>query len=211
MNDFDIDVCGDDLISLRTDGPAESRSLTTRLRAGDWLEVVAGIDSVVVQFDASRIDVSDAVAWLREVRSIDAFEPESLPLVEIPVHYGGDAGPDLTRICDELGMTREEFIALHADREYTVDLLGFTPGFAYVGGLDERLDVPRLGEPRLHVAAGSIGIAGGRSGIYALPGPGGWPLIGRTSLTLFDPDAREPFLLRAGTRVRFLAIDGADA
>lgn len=211
MRDTTIDVCGDDLISLATDGPGQSQRLARRLRAGDWLEVVPGVDSVVVQFDAARIDVADAVGWLEQVRSIDESEPQDMPLVEIAVAYGGNAGKDFERLCDELGMTRDEFIGLHTGREYAVDMLGFTPGFAYVGGLDARLDVPRLAEPRQQVAAGSIGIAGGRTGIYALPGPGGWPLIGRTPTTLFDADADEPFLLSAGTRIRFVALDEADA
>ena len=206
-----IDVCGDDLISLPTDGPDHSQRLAARLRAGDWLEVVPGIDCVVVQFDAARVDVADAIEWLEQVRSVDAPEPRDMPLVEIAIAYGGDAGPDLERICDELGLTRDEFIAIHTGAEYSVDMLGFTPGFAYVGGLDARLDVPRLAEPRQHVAAGSIGIAGGRTGIYALPGPGGWPLVGRTSTKLFDACADEPFLLSAGTRVRFVADDGDEA
>ena len=128
-------------------------------------------------------------------------------LVEIPVCYGGAYGPDLGDISEQLGLSRDEIIALHSSREYRVDMLGFTPGFAFIGGLDDALNVPRRGEPRVRLEAGSIGIAGGRTGIYTLAGPGGWPLIGRTPMKLFDAHAEEPFGLRAGMRVRFTPIN----
>ena len=127
-------------------------------------------------------------------------------LVEIPVVYGGDFGPDLEELCDQVGMTPDEFIALHTGSEYTVDMVGFTPGFAFVGGLDERLRIPRRKEPRLRVEAGSVGIAAGRTGLYAMASPGGWNIIGRTAAKLFDADAEDPFVLRTGTRVRFKAV-----
>ena len=111
----------------------------------------------------------------------------------------------------QTGLLQKELIALHTGQEYRVDMLGFTPGFAYIGGLDAALDVPRLPQPRMHVAAGSIGIADGRTGVYALPGPGGWPIIGRTSLTLFDALSDQPFLLQAGYRVRFTAVQRLEA
>lgn len=209
MSEPDLFVCGDDLISVRVDDPQLAERRASALRQdGNWLEVVAGIDSVVVQFDAARFDVVDAVDSLRDAlrRDVD-IQALEMPLIEIPVAYGGDDGPDFERLCDELELSRDEFIVLHTRDEYRVDMLGFTPGFAYIGGLDEKLDVPRLAEPRTHVAAGSIGIAGGRTGVYALSGPGGWPLIGRTPLVLFDADDETPFLLAPGTRVRFRAVD----
>ena len=107
-------------------------------------------------------------------------------------------------------MDGDELIAVHTSLEHRVDLIGFTPGFAYVSGLDEHLNVPRLSDPRQHVAAGSIGIAAGLTGLYALAGPGGWPLLGQTPVALYDPDRDEPFLLQIGMRVRFKAIDDID-
>jgi len=104
-------------------------------------------------------------------------------------------------------MTADELVALHTGREYRVDMLGFTPGFAFIGGLDDALNVPRRSEPRVRLEPGSVGIAGGRTGIYTLPGPGGWSIIGRTPVRLFDPASSEPFRLQAGMRVRFRAID----
>lgn len=205
MSEREVTACGDDLLLIRTGSTAESARIATALRNdGDWLEVVPGIADVVVRFDAAAVDAGTArdrlaAALCRKMPTACA----KAACIEIPVIYGGEGGPDLESICRQAGLSRDEFIALHTARDYTVDLLGFTPGFAYVGGLDRRLDVPRLEEPRSHVAAGSIGVAGGRTGIYALAGPGGWPLIGRTTKTLFDPRAEEPFLLQAGMRVRF--------
>ena len=127
--------------------------------------------------------------------------------IELPVCYGGEFGPDLAAVCATLGVDPERFVALHTGGEHRVELIGFTPGFAYVGGFDTAAEVSRLAEPRLRVEAGSIGIAGGRSGVYALAGPGGWPLVGRTPVKLFDPQADDPFRLRHGLRIRFRAIE----
>ena len=119
----------------------------------------------------------------------------------------GDEGPDLEALCKELGMSKAELVSLHTGTEYRVDMVGFTPGFAFIGGLDERLNVPRRKEPRQRVAAGSVGIADGRSGLYALASPGGWTLIGRTPFPLFDPQADNPFPVQAGMRIRFTAVE----
>lgn len=199
------EIVADDLIAIDADGVLEAQQIAGQLRGTkSWREVVAGIDSIVVQFDAARTDAATALAMLNaELAEIPASGDVDAGIVEIPVIYGNEDGPDLDGICELLEMTRDEFVALHCRDEYPVEMLGFTPGFAYVGGLDERLDVPRRPHPRQYVPQGSIGIAGGRTGIYALPGPGGWPLIGRTPEPLFDPGAADPFRLQPGTRVRF--------
>lgn len=198
----------DDLLSVSVSGAREAQALADHLRStGAWLEVVAGIDSVVVRFDAAAVDAGAADALL-----CDALQAEIPPLavstelLEIPVVYGGDDGPDLEALCETIGMSEDEFVELHTGREYRVDMIGFTPGFAFIGGLDERLSVPRRTEPRQRVEAGSIGIADGRTGIYALPSPGGWTLVGRTPETLFDAQSQDPFRIRAGMRVRFVPI-----
>jgi KipI family sensor histidine kinase inhibitor len=202
-----IRCCGDDLLSIAVAEPAACQQLAYRLRdSGNWLECVAGIDSVVVQFDATRFGLSEARRLI--YKELEVPFSNSIPLgelLEVPVRYGGEYGPDLDDLCEQLDLSTDEIIALHTGREYRVDMLGFTPGFAYIGGLDDVLNVPRLSQPRMHVPAGSIGIADGRTGVYALPGPGGWPIIGRTALSLFDPLSDQPFLLRAGSRVRFVA------
>lgn len=213
LNTRRIFVCGDDLITIAADNPFAAQQLAEFLRtSGGWRDAVAGINSVVVQFDAASIDVQAAMQKLEGVcDQVFVLDDSDTALVEIPIMYGGESGPDFDALCDQLGLTHDEFIALHTRDERRVDMLGFTPGFAYVGGPDETLNVARLAEPRLQVAAGSIGIAGGRTGIYALQGPGGWPLIGRTPLKLFDAHADDPFLLHAGTRVQFKAIDECEA
>ena len=199
---------GDDLISVAVADPAAAQALAAGLRAsGLWIEAVAGIDSVVVRFDIAVLSQDAAREQLAGLMATDFERAEkSSTLVEIPIMYGGEAGPDLPAVCETLGLTQQEFIALHSG-EYTVDMLGFIPGFAYIGGLDARLEIDRLPQPRQFVPAGSVGIAGGRTGLYALPGPGGWPLIGRTSCTLFDAQSDQPFVLDAGMRVLFTAVD----
>ena len=204
--------CGDDSYSIAAESPAAAQALAAALRkGGQWLEVVPGIASVLVRYDAARMDSAAAEAAIADALAEKPapLEP-SQALLEIPVVYGGECGPDLDELSATTGLTAEEIIALHAGREYRVEMLGFTPGFAFIGGLDERLRVPRREEPRQHVAAGSIGIADGRTGIYAMASPGGWTLIGRTPTRLFDPHASEPFLLEPGMRVRFRAIEAAE-
>ena len=199
---------GDDLISVSVADPKKAQALATTLREdGYWLEAVAGIDSVVVRFDSAVIARADAEKRLdNALDNIPLIMTTNERVIEIPVVYGGECGPDLEFVCEKLGLTREEFIALHCG-EYTVDMLGFTPGFAYIGGLDKGLYIERLPEPRQHIPAGSVGIAGGRTGLYSLPGPGGWPLIGRTSKPLFDAAADHPFTLSAGATVIFTAVE----
>jgi len=199
---------GDDLISVSVAGPGKAQALAAALRdSGYWLEAVGGIDSVVVRFDIANLTRADAESRLSSaLENVPPFAARNEAIIEIPVVYGGDCGPDLEFVCEKLGLMRDEVIAMHCG-EYTVDMLGFTPGFAYIGGLDERLFIERLPEPRQYIPAGSVGIAGGRTGLYSLPGPGGWPLIGRTAKPLFDAAADEPFTLSAGATVVFTAVD----
>ncbi|MBK9337518.1 MAG: 5-oxoprolinase subunit PxpB [Lewinellaceae bacterium] len=126
--------------------------------------------------------------------------------VEIPVCYDSAFAPDLEALAARAGLTAAEVVALHTDRVYRVYLIGFLPGFAYMGAVDTRLAAPRLARPRGRVPTGSVGIAGAQTGIYPLESPGGWNLIGRTPLRLFDPQRPEPVLLQPGDQVRFRAI-----
>lgn len=139
----------DDLISLSVGSPPEAQALAAHLREGEaWLEVVAGIDSVVVRFDASVIDTRKARQRIDDLLAggIPAL-PSEEGLLEIPVVYGGEYGPDLEDVCRELDLSADELVALHTGTDYRIDMVGFTPGFAFVGGLDERLRVPRRKEP----------------------------------------------------------------
>ncbi|MDU3078398.1 MAG: 5-oxoprolinase subunit PxpB, partial [Mixta calida] len=133
----------------------------------------------------------------------EAAVPESRE-VAIPVVYGGEAGPDLDVVARHCQMTPQQVVEAHAAVLYDVYFIGFQPGFPYLGGLDSRLHTPRRDEPRVQVPAGSVGIGGSQTGIYPLASPGGWQLLGRTTLPLFDPQQQPPTLLRPGDRVRFV-------
>lgn len=126
--------------------------------------------------------------------------------VEIPVCYGGEFGPDLAFVARHAKLLPEEVITRHTAPDYLVHMIGFAPGFPYLGGLDARLAAPRKAQPRQLVPAGAVGIAGPQTGIYSLPTPGGWQLIGRTPLRLFNPEWAQPSRLQAGQHLRFVAI-----
>lgn len=130
-----------------------------------------------------------------------SIEPRT---VEIPVVYGGEDGPDLEQVAALNGHTAEEVIAIHSGAEYLVHFLGFSPGFPYLGGMPESIATPRLETPRRRVPAGSVAIGGRQTGVYPMASPGGWRIIGRTPLRLFDPEADPPALLRMGDHVRFV-------
>jgi KipI family sensor histidine kinase inhibitor len=207
-----IHACGDDLVAVECEDTRSAQALADHLRSsGEWRECVAGIASCVAQFDLATVGAEEAAERLRDaLQSVPAARDAAAELVEVPVCYGGDHGPDLDDVCALLGMDRDTFIEYHTGSDYPVDMLGFTPGFAFIGGFDEARDVPRRPQPRVRLAAGSIGIAGGRTGIYTLAGPGGWQIVGRTPSMLFDAGAAQPFKLRAGMRVRFIAIDASE-
>jgi KipI family sensor histidine kinase inhibitor len=204
--------CGDDLVAADCADTRSAQALADHLRAsGDWLECVAGIASCVAQFDLTSVTAEQAEQrLLAAVQSVPPVRDLDAELIEVPVCYGGEHGPDLDDVCSLLGIDREAFIDQHTGGEYRVDMLGFTPGFAFIGGFEAAREVPRRPQPRVRLQPGSIGIAGGRTGIYTLPGPGGWQIVGRTPLRLFDPRAEQPFRLRAGMRVRFVAISAAE-
>ena len=177
------------------------------------LEVLPTYRSVLVYYDplvcsyAEMFDaVNGAVEGLVEPISVNS----SLKIVEIPVVYGGDDGPDLHFVADHAGITEDAVIELHSGTDYRVYMLGFSPGFPYLGGLDERIAAPRLKTPRVLVPAGSVGIAESQTGVYPNAGPGGWRIIGRTSVTLFDVNSSTPSLITPATKVRFIPVDQHD-
>ncbi|MFT2011128.1 5-oxoprolinase subunit PxpB [Pontibacter sp. 13R65] len=135
-------------------------------------------------------------------------EPHELPsrLIEIPVCYGGKYGPDLEFVAIHNGLSSEMVVSLHSATEYMVYMIGFAPGFPYLGGMNSLIATPRRDSPRPAIPPGSVGIAGDQTGIYPLQTPGGWQLIGRTPLTLFQPFRQSPSLLKAGDKVRFVPI-----
>ncbi|WP_420897113.1 5-oxoprolinase subunit PxpB [Chromobacterium haemolyticum] len=178
--------------------------------ASGLIDVVPGMNNLTLIFDP---DADDGEAWLGRLRRGWAEAQEVAPRVrrvDVPVRYGGRHGPDLAVVATHAGLSESEAVAAHASADYVVYFLGFQPGFAYMGGLPERLATPRRAEPRLAVPAGSVGIGGGQTGIYPATSPGGWQIIGRTHLTLFDSRRAEPSLLLPGDCVRFVPREDGD-
>ncbi|VWD37222.1 5-oxoprolinase subunit PxpB [Burkholderia contaminans] len=176
----------------------------------DVIDVVPGMNNLTIVFDALATTADSLTPALRDAWETADVEHADGREVEIPVEYGGAAGPDLPAVAAHTGLSADEVVARHAAGAYVVFFVGFQPGFAYLGGLDAALHMPRRAAPRLEVPAGSVGIGGAQTGIYPATSPGGWQLIGRTSLVLFDPARPQPTLLLPGDRVRF-TIAGVDA
>ena len=162
--------------------------------------------SVLVDFDPRLRERAEIEALLRELASEDGGDGAIERTVEIPVIYGGEYGADLEDVARHTGLPAERVVELHASAEYLVYFLGFSPGFPYLGGLPAELATPRLPAPRKLVPAGSVAIGGSQTGIYPVDSPGGWRIIGRTPLRLFDAEASPPALLAMGDRVRFVPI-----
>lgn len=157
-------------------------------------------DPLILTFDQVGYLVRDKLTQLDD--SLNR-KPRQL---EVPTRYGGASGPDLETVALSKGISAADVVRIHGEREYTVHMMGFTPGFPYLGPLDERLIMPRLETPRRLVKAGSVAIAGSQTGIYPLDSPGGWHLIGWTPLTLFDPTSASPFLFAPGDSIKFIPI-----
>ena len=163
--------------------------------------------SLLVDFDPRLRTHSEIEGLVRErLASAAAREHEPPRTVEIPVAFGGEAGPDLDDVARHTGLSPDAVVVRFAAADFTVYFVGFSTCFPYLGGLPPELATPRLSAPRKHVPAGSVAIGGSQGGVYPLSSPGGWRLIGRTSLRLFDPAAVPPPLLRMGDRVRFLPL-----
>jgi KipI family sensor histidine kinase inhibitor len=174
---------------------------------GGILNLHPAYTSVLIDFDPRLRSHAEVEALVRERLASHADAPQPEPRrVEIPVHYGGANGPDLGEVARHAGLTVERVVELHAAAEYLVYFVGFATCFPYLGGLPPELATPRLAAPRKHVPEGSVAIGGPQAGVYPLPSPGGWRLIGRTHLKLFDPSASPPPLLRMGDRIRFVPV-----
>jgi inhibitor of KinA len=170
-------------------------------------DVVPTYRTVAVYFDPLRVDYDTLVASIeREAGRARVGSPTTTRFVRIPVCYGGELGPDLPDVATFSRLNESEVALIHAETRYRVYMLGFVAGFAYMGKVDERIAMPRHSTPRVRVPAGSVGIAGVQTGVYPAETPGGWRLIGRTPVKLFDPGRSEPFLLKAGDGVEFYAI-----
>jgi inhibitor of KinA len=174
-------------------------------------DVVPTYRSVAIYFDPLRTDSDRLMACVK--READQPPPElsvaRMP-VRIPVCYGGDLGPDLAAVAAFAGLPEDEVVRVHTETIYRVFMLGFVPGFAYLGIVDERIAMPRHSTPRVRVPLGSVGIAGVQTGVYPAETPGGWQLIGRTPARPFDPARADPFLMKAGDAVQFYPIQRAE-
>jgi len=170
-----------------------------------------GYTSLLVDFDPLRMSHTELAALVEKAAPDQGTQVEpQASLVRVPVCYGGEFGPDLSDLAAHANISPEEVIRIHSSAIYLVYFLGFSPGFAYMGGLPERLHMPRLATPRTHVAGGTVGIAGSQTGIYPVDSAGGWRLIGRTPWRMFDANTSPPTRLQPGDRVQFAAIDHSE-
>ena len=169
-------------------------------------DVVPTYNAVTVHFDPLATDRMALSELLGQLAATPPSEDIASRTIEIPVSYGGDSGPDLAAVAAFAKCSAADVVQIHAQTVYRVYMLGFLPGFAYMGTVDARIAMPRLDTPRMRIAAGSIGIAGSQTGIYPCDTPGGWRIIGRTAVKVFDGSRPEPFLLKAGDRVKFIAL-----
>ena len=173
------------------------------------VDIAATFNTVAVVFDPHRADPRDlSGAILANLQNLAGGASTPGTIVEIPVAYGGDDGPDLAAVAAHTGLDSEAVVRLHTTTDHVVGMIGFAPGFPYLLGLPAALEVPRRATPRTSVPAGSVAIAEHQTGIYPRSSPGGWHVIGRTPRAMFDPHRDPPALLRAGDRVRFVPVTG---
>ncbi|UWE03934.1 5-oxoprolinase subunit PxpB [Laceyella sacchari] len=176
-----------------------------RQRPPGIVEWIPGFAGVAVVYDPLRTSAKAVERWMR--RQAAKWRPDkeqvARRVVEIPVAYGGEWGPDLADVARLNHLSEDEVIRIHTAPTYWVQMIGFVPGFAYLGGMSARIATPRLATPRPRIEAGAVGIAGRQTGIYPLATPGGWRIIGRTPLTLFQPNSAAPSLLKMGDYLRF--------
>jgi KipI family sensor histidine kinase inhibitor len=169
------------------------------------IETVPAYATLLVHYDPLVLSFIQIKNILREkLTQIQENESHKPRRVEVPVRYGGELGPDLESVASHCGLRVEDVIRIHSDKIYTVYMMGFTPGYPYMGKLDDALVMPRLEMPRTRVPAGTVAIAGSQTGIYSIESPGGWNLIGWTPLKLFDPNSDSPFLFAPGDEVKFI-------
>ncbi|MEX0763423.1 MAG: 5-oxoprolinase subunit PxpB [Dehalococcoidia bacterium] len=177
-------------------------------------ELVPTYRSLLVQYDLEVVGYDDLVAELGRLASAGAdhgtLPGRSAEVFELPVGYGGENGPDLETVAQHAGMSPDDVVSIHSSVAYRVFMLGFAPGFPYLGGMDARIACPRLKTPRTRVPAGSVGIAESQTGVYPNDSPGGWQIIGRTPVPLFDPGADPPVVIQPGSHVRFVSVSGGE-
>ena len=178
-----------------------------RQRIPGVTDLVPTYRAILVYYDPLRLtlpELEEQMSGLEQQLSEAAVEAPKV--VEIPTRYGGEYGPDLDHVAEHSELTSDDVIQIHSSADYLVYMMGFTPGFPYLGGMSERIATPRLQTPRTLIPAGSVGIAEKQTGVYPVASPGGWQLIGRTPVQLFDPQTEPPVAVEAGDYVRFVSI-----
>jgi len=164
--------------------------------------------SLMVEYAPDVIRYREMVAALGELEGkLGTMKLPDPDVFVVPTLYGGEAGPDMQTVMEKSGLSEKEVVSIHAGKDYLVYMLGFTPGFSYLGGMDKRIETPRLATPRVKIRGGSVGIAGSQTGIYSIDSPGGWQLIGHSPIKIYDPHREKPILHKAGDYMRFEAID----
>lgn len=170
-------------------------------------EVIPTFRSLLVIFDPLVTDIGQLkLSLMKMEEKLQGSSKAFRRILKIPCCYGGRYGLDLADLMEYTGLSREEVIERHSCVDYRVYMMGFLPGFAYLGGLDKRLEMPRLKTPRVKIPAGAVGIGGSQTGVYPMDSPGGWRLIGGTPVDFYDPEREEPILCRAGDYIRFVPI-----
>ncbi len=172
------------------------------------IEVIPAYSSLLIEYDNKKISSKKLISYMKRLNPV--ISEEKGQTIEIPVVYGGEYGPDIRHVAKVNGITEEEVIRLHCSVDYRVYMLGFMPGFCYLGGMDERIACERLEKPRLRIPKGSVGIAGSQTGIYSEESPGGWMLIGRTAFELYRQGETNPFPIQAGDTVKFIRASAGD-
>ena len=175
-------------------------------------ELVPTYCALLIQYDAMLYSYSDICKLMEPMLEPSATDNanERVTVIEIPTVYGGEFGPDLGFVASHNNLTEDEVVAIHSGTDYLVYMLGFIPGFTYLGGMDPRIATPRLSSPGTLIPAGSVGIAGEQTGTYPSDSPGGWQIIGRTPVTMYDMSKEQAALLSAGDYVRYVPIDEAE-
>lgn len=187
------------------------RSLTVAIEQEGIIginETIPTYRSLMVIYDPMIMELDELISVLKSIiLKMHKLELPEAKVIEIPTLYGGEYGPDIEFVADHNKILIDEVIKIHTDREYLIYMIGFTPGFPYLGGMSDKIEVPRLQKPRTKIPVGSVGIAGKQTGIYPVESPGGWQLIGRTPVKLYDPYRKDPVLLNAGDYIKFISID----
>ena len=172
------------------------------------VELVPTYCSLLINYDVLKIDYNTLVEKLKTFlnNDLETAEGEEVTLIEIPTLYNDEVGPDLSYVAEHNKLSKEEVIKIHTGTDYLVYMLGFMPGFTYLGGMSEKIATPRLESPRLQIYPGSVGLAGKQTGMYPSMSPGGWRIIGRTPLKLYNPDSDTPVYISSGDYVRYVSI-----